>query len=60
MPQPSELPFEYSIRSVRLRNATGADYAVMAEQRDRELEDFLADLMGTIADMQAQIDALTP
>ncbi len=47
-----EPDFEYPVRSARMRDADGAEYAVLGELRDRFLEDY-------INDMSVRIDTQT-
>lgn len=42
----SGLPFEYSIRASRLAGLEGQARHVLEDERDRELEDFLARRLG--------------
>jgi len=41
----SNLPFQFTWRGRNFRDATGAEFARIVEERDRELEEFLATLM---------------
>ena len=52
---PAALRFEYSVRARALRDTEPAEYARIAEQRDRELEDYLSDLEARVS---ARLDAL--
>ena len=55
---PRVLAFQYLIRGSQLERLHGQMFAAAMEQRDRDLEDYLADLHATIADLRARVEVL--
>jgi hypothetical protein len=54
----NQLPFQYTLRGDHLARLDGQMLAEAHEQRDRDLEDYLGELLDVISTLEARVTAL--